>query len=261
MHGLWTTSSRAGPGLPALLRPATRRRVGAARRLTDLLDPDGTGAAPPRRRHRARASPVAPGARRDAALSLGGGVLGLLLLGGAAGTAVGVVLALGLWRWLRTRPERSGRSAEQARERAVAEQLPLAAELLAACLAAGATPLEAARAVGDCLGGPLGHRLARACAELRLGADPQAAWGRVAALPGAAALARCLERAHSSGAPAVAPVARLAAESRAGRTRRAQARARRAGVLVTGPLALCFLPAFLLAGVAPVVIGLGRSLL
>ena len=41
----------------------------------------------------------------------------------------------------------------------------------------------------------------------------------------------------------------------------AQARAQRAAVLITGPLGLCFLPAFLVLGIAPVVIGLAREAL
>jgi pilus assembly protein TadC len=38
------------------------------------------------------------------------------------------------------------------------------------------------------------------------------------------------------------------------------ARGQRAGVLITGPLGLCFLPAFLALGVVPVVIGLASGL-
>ncbi|WP_410537406.1 type II secretion system F family protein [Streptomyces sp. KL2] len=140
-------------------------------------------------------------------------------------------------------------------------QLPITAELLAACLAAGSAPGEAAGAVGGSVGGPLGAGLVRASAELRLGGDPVAVWARLGELPGAAGLARCLERAGTAGVPAVEPVGRLAAECRAQRARAATERARRAAVLVTGPLGLCFLPAFLLAGVVPVVIGLARSLL
>ena len=37
---------------------------------------------------------------------------------------------------------------------------------------------------------------------------------------------------------------------------RAAAAAERAGVLIAGPLGLCFLPAFICVGVVPVVIGL-----
>lgn len=113
--------------------------------------------------------------------------------------------------------------------------------------------------MGGSVGGPLGERLSRASAELRLGGDPAVVWGRLGELPGATELARCLERAGTVGVPAVESVGRLAAECRARRARGATERARRAAVLVTGPLGLCFLPAFLLAGVVPVVIGLARS--
>ncbi|EST38885.1 hypothetical protein N566_05105, partial [Streptomycetaceae bacterium MP113-05] len=98
-------------------------------------------------------------------------------------------------------------------------------------------------------------------AELRLGAEPSAVWGRFGALPGCDGLARCMERAGTAGVPPVQAVTRVAAECRARRARAASARARRVAVLVTGPLGLCFLPAFLALGVAPVVLGLARSLL
>ncbi|WP_052847649.1 type II secretion system F family protein [Streptomyces avicenniae] len=139
--------------------------------------------------------------------------------------------------------------------------LPLAAGLLAACLAAGAAPGAAAGAVGTALGGPVGDRLRRAGAELRLGGDPAVVWGAFGTFPGAAGLARRLELAETSGAPVAAAVAAEAAESRARRRRAAQGSARRAAVAVTGPLGLCFLPAFLLIGVVPVVIGLTKELL
>ncbi|WP_344264262.1 type II secretion system F family protein, partial [Streptomyces sodiiphilus] len=106
-----------------------------------------------------------------------------------------------------------------------------------------------------------GNCLQRAATELRLGGEPAAAWGRLAELPGAAVLARQLALADSSGVPAVSAVSAAAAECRVRRARAAQARARRAAVHVTGPLGLCFLPAFLLTGVAPVIIALARTLL
>jgi pilus assembly protein TadC len=141
------------------------------------------------------------------------------------------------------------------------ERLPLATELMAACLAAGAAPGEAAAAVGTALGGPVGEGLRRAAAELRLGGEPATVWGRFGQVPGASGLAGRLEMAHTSGAPVAGVVAAEAAASRARRLRAAQIRARRAAVHVTGPLGLCFLPAFLLIGVAPVVLGLARELL
>ncbi|WP_228080953.1 type II secretion system F family protein [Streptomyces profundus] len=138
--------------------------------------------------------------------------------------------------------------------------LPLATELLAACLAAGAEPAAAARAVGASIEGPVGAALGRAASELRLGGEPAVVWARLGELPGAGRLARRLELADVSGAPVVGAVAAEAADARAGRRRMAQSRARRAGVLVTAPLGLCFLPAFLLIGLAPVVLGLAAEL-
>jgi pilus assembly protein TadC len=45
------------------------------------------------------------------------------------------------------------------------------------------------------------------------------------------------------------------------RAEAAEARAQRAGVLIAAPLGLCFLPAFLVLGVVPVVIGLAGEVL
>ncbi|WP_323135491.1 type II secretion system F family protein [Streptomyces beihaiensis] len=132
---------------------------------------------------------------------------------------------------------------------------------MAACIAAGADPVDAARAVGESLGGPVGRGLARGAAQIRLGGEAKDAWRELAATPGAVALVRLLERAGDSGAPAAEPVARFAAECRAEQGRRATAVARRAGVVVTAPVGLCFLPAFLVIGVVPVLIGLAGGML
>ncbi|MGW2562644.1 type II secretion system F family protein [Streptomyces sp. NPDC001514] len=200
---------------------------------------------------------VMAGARvREWALPAVAVIIGWVLAGGVTGFLLGAAGAYALKKWQQGR----------ARDRAVgedpsAEQLPLAADLLAACVSAGAGPGEAAEAVGESLGGPVGGRLTKTAAELRLGSEPAQAWGRFGEIPGAAGLARCLERSGSSGAPAAEPVSRLAAGLRAERARSAAARAQRAQVLITAPVGLCFLPAFLAIGVAPMVIGLASGLL
>ena len=119
----------------------------------------------------------------------------------------------------------------------------------------------AAQAVGESLGGPVGERLAWGAAQVRLGGAPADAWRRVGEIPGADALARLLDRTAESGSPAAGPVARFAADCRAEQGRTATARARRAAVQMTAPVALCFLPAFLAIGVVPVVIGLAGGLM
>ncbi|WP_328318824.1 type II secretion system F family protein [Streptomyces sp. NBC_00388] len=183
---------------------------------------------------------------------------GSVLVGGWAGCALGLAAGYGVRRWQRTR---SSAGTDEALAKDSTRELPLAAELLSACIAAGAGPREAAEAVGESLRGPVGDVLARVAAELRLGSEPAEAWGRFGSIPGAASLARCLERASATGAPAADNVARLAAGLRAERARAATDRASRAGVLITGPVGLCFLPAFLAVGVVPVVIGLATRLL
>ncbi|MGW7353548.1 type II secretion system F family protein [Streptomyces sp. NPDC054784] len=238
-----------------------RRERSARRRARELLGPPSPGgtvaspaptAAVPRR---LRDAPV-----RQALPALGALLFGVVTVGGPVGWLAGAVGAAGAWRWLRSGGSGADR-VSAAEARAVADQLPLAAELLAACLATGSDPGRAAEAVGGALGGPLGDRLLRASTELRLGGEPAAVWGRFGGPPGCEALARCLARAGTVGVPAVEPVTRLAADARARTSRAAAARSRRAAVLVTAPLGLCFLPAFLALGVAPVALGLAGSLL
>ncbi|MEU8649285.1 type II secretion system F family protein [Streptomyces sp. NPDC048737] len=184
---------------------------------------------------------------------------GWMLGGGIAGLGLGLTGAAVLWWWRRRR--QTTESMSEADVRAAARQLPLAADLLAACIAAGAGPVIAAQAVGEALDGPVGGALARGAAEVRLGGEPASAWRRLAAAPGAEALARLLERADVSGLPAAVPVARIAADARADWARAGTARARRAAVMVTAPVGLCFLPAFIAVGIVPVVIGLAGGVL
>ncbi|MCM2391169.1 type II secretion system F family protein [Streptomyces albipurpureus] len=183
-------------------------------------------------------------------------IAGWVLVEGFLGGTFGLAAAYGVRRWQRARPP-----ALMGAEGEADHQLPLAGDLLAACVAAGAGPREAAEAVGDALRGPVGERLARAAAELRLGGEPAVAWGWLAQTPGATELARCLERADATGAPAGEAVARVAERLRADRARIAATRGHRAQVLITAPVGLCFLPAFLAVGVAPVVVGLAGGLL
>ncbi|MGW3088104.1 type II secretion system F family protein [Streptomyces sp. NPDC001108] len=238
-----------------LVLAGTARRRAVRRRGAALMAVEGRG--------RPRGGPApwcaVPGARvKEWAVPLGVVAVGWVLVGGLLGCLAGLAGAYGARRWQRGRQGHAARAADTAEVR---RQLPLAADLLAACLSAGAGPREAAEAVGESLGGSVGDRLARVAAEIRLGGDPSAAWGRFGEIPGAGPLARCLDRAGSTGAPAAEPVARLAEAMRAERTSAAVARAQRAAVAVTAPVGLCFLPAFLLVGVAPVVFGLANGLL
>jgi hypothetical protein len=152
----------------------------------------------------------------------------------------------------------AARAAEAGEDRA---ELAACWELVALCLRVGLPVAAAVAAAAEPLEGPTGARLRQCAALLALGADPELAWHRAAESPALSGFARAARRSATTGAAlgevAQAQASRLRAEIADG----AQARAERAGVLVTGPLGLCFLPAFLVLGIAPVVIGLAGEAL
>ncbi len=166
--------------------------------------------------------------------------------GAVAGTATGVA-----GYWLFGQRARRDRAAEQ---RQVAAELPFTAELLAAALRAGAAPDAAATSVAEAVGGPMGKRLTRVGGALRLGATAEEAWSYLGDVDGRRRLVQAADRTQHSGAAFAGSLQRLAEDLRADRLTAAEAAARRAGVLIVLPLGLCFLPAFVLAGLVPVIV-------
>lgn len=184
--------------------------------------------------------------------------------GPAAGLGVAVAAAAGataLHR-LRGRPGATAAMfAPQASLREDPAELAGRWPLLAVCLEAGLPVAAAVEATAAPLTGAAGQALRRVAGLLALGADPAEAWATVAGRPALAAFARAAGRSAGTGA-ALAQVARAeGARLKAELTDSAQARAQRAAVLITGPLGLCHLPAFLVLGIAPVVIGLASQAL
>ncbi|AGL29132.1 alanine rich membrane protein [Mycobacterium tuberculosis CAS/NITR204] len=108
--------------------------------------------------------------------------------------------------------------------------------------------------------------LRRAADLLALGADPNIAWSRPPDLPPGThdaqtdAVLRLARRSAASGA-ALADGSRMAVQVRHDAAQAAAAAAERAGVLIAGPLGLCFLPAFLCVGIVPLVVGLAGDVL
>jgi pilus assembly protein TadC len=189
-----------------------------------------------------------------------GGVAVVLLVGLPLGLLPGAAVVLAGPRLL-SRLEPAAVRAE--RQRLTAD-LPLALDLLAACLAGGAPPGAAAAAVGAAVQGPCGARLQAVARALAVGSNPAQAWAALSADRAddpLAPAARLLARAAEGGAPVADTVARLAADARAVARAEGEQAARRVGVLVVAPLGLCFLPAFVLLGVVPVVLGLAGPLL
>nr|WP_239098262.1 type II secretion system F family protein [Micromonospora qiuiae] len=184
------------------------------------------------------------------------------LAAGLAGVAVavlvegwvGVVVALPTVVLLDRLLRRIEHPAVRTRRLRATADLPLAADLLAAALRAGAPVERAVLAVADALGGPLAEQLSRVGRTLQLGGVPQEAWAHLVTVPGGQRIANAAVRSASSGAALAGALIRLADDLRADRATAIEAAARRAGVLIVLPLGLCFLPAFILAGLVPVIV-------
>lgn len=187
--------------------------------------------------------------------------LGLLLLPGSVQAAARVRAlrpsASGGDPARRPRARRRRRTAGRA-----ADALVVAAgwDLLAACLRAGLPVAEALHAVAVGMPAAVREALRGTGDLLALGAGPEEAWRPVLECPQSAPLAAAARRSARSGTALAGVAADLAARMRAEQADAAEAHAQRAGVLITGPLGLCFLPGFLCLGVVPVVIGLAGQL-
>ncbi|GIF74067.1 type II secretion system F family protein [Asanoa siamensis] len=189
----------------------------------------------------------------------------LAKLGALASAAATTVLVDGWWGFALAAPaalvahraigrlEPADAKARRLREEADA---PICADLIAAALRAGAPVDVAVLSVADALGGPLRDRLTPVGRSLRLGAEPDEAWSHVAGMPGGPRIAAAAVRSSASGAALAGALTRLADDLRADRAAAMEAAARRAGVLIVLPLGLCFLPAFILAGLVPVIVAL-----
>lgn len=216
----------------------------------------GPGAVPRRPRRAALADVLADFRARVAVCVVAAAVTGWAVngpLGAALGSGAGVALAW--WVGRLESPE-----AVRTREH-IARDLPLAIDLLSACAAVGRPTDQALGVVSQAVGGALAARFDGLRARLALGAEPAAEWRIMAADRQLAPLARTMTRALESGAPVSAGLSRLADDTRRERRTQAQVRARSVGVKAAGPLALCFLPAFMVIGVVPTVAGAFSHLL
>ncbi|WP_409073076.1 type II secretion system F family protein [Micromonospora chalcea] len=184
---------------------------------------------------------------------LGAALAGLavpVVVGGWTGLFLGLLAGVAADRLLRRIEPRVVRD-RRLRETA---DLPLAADLLAAALRAGAPVDRSALAVAEALGGPLADRLGRVGRTLGLGGTATEAWAHLSCVAGAEPVVAAAVRSSNSGAALARALTRLADDLRAERSTAAEAAARRAGVLIVLPLGLCFLPAFILAGLVPVIV-------
>ncbi|WP_343035679.1 type II secretion system F family protein [Isoptericola sediminis] len=139
-------------------------------------------------------------------------------------------------------------------------------ELVATAVRSGVGVPRALEAVGSAVAGRDGRTLRAVAASLRLGGDWHVAWeasGGVRPGTGTARLAPLRDALRSAWTDGVAPGESLrAAAAELNQRRRAAARsaAGRLAVRLVLPLGLCFLPAFVLLGLVPVLLSLGVDL-
>lgn len=200
------------------------------------------------------------------ALLLAACVLGATLPWWAARSAVGRRAAL-----VARNPDAAGRSAltdggapghGSRRSTGTAEpaiETGVLLELLAAAVGSGAALPRALEVVGTCVGGRDGVALRAAGAALLLGASWDGAWAGAPARLGV--VQRALRPAWVHGAAPASSLRAAAEASRQDRTGAAKAAAARLAVHLVLPLGTCFLPAFVLVGLVPVLLSLGAGLL
>jgi Flp pilus assembly protein TadB len=213
---------------------------------------------PPRARARVGATVRNPGTDDRAVLLRARPVLVPLafvgawaFLGGFVGAVAGVAAATFAWRVLGRAESPSARRRREELDR----DLPTAVHLLGACLEAGAATSVALESVAAALPGAVADELLVVRHRLALGVDPVTVWRDLAQHPQLGPLGLSLARAHRSGASVRDAVAGLARELSARSRSRTDALARSVEVRAAAPLGACFLPAFLLLGVVPMVVG------
>lgn len=192
--------------------------------------------------------------RQITALAVTVGALLMIVFGGVLGVLFGAAVAVMIVVVTRRHGHRDARVTDLALTR----QAPVVAELLGAIVGAGASIVHAVDAVESAVSSPASDHLGAVRAALQLGALPQEAWSHVPAP--LQPIARAVRRSQESGAPLSFVLDGTVEDLRREHRSAVQAAARAAGVRVVAPLALCFLPAYLVIGVVPIVASLARGL-
>ena len=238
------TAALLVPG-PSATRRLRDRRIGHEDRVQRLLRPV-PGACAEETRARVAITSAAAGVLLAAAV----GALGLFAVLGAGFGAVGFVVA--------GRVVTPAARRRRARQRA---ELPGVLELIAASLRAGLPVRGAAAAVAAASPGPLADDIDLVLAQVAIGDAESRAWLRLAEDPVWGPVARDLARSVESGTTLVELLQAHAERARRERHAGVVAAARTVGVRSVLPLMACYLPAFLLVGIVPVVAGTIPTLL
>jgi Flp pilus assembly protein TadB len=143
-------------------------------------------------------------------------------------------------------------AAVRRRRTEVLHQLPAVLDLARACLLAGQPLRRGIETVGQAVGGPVADRLELVSHAISVGMSEEQAWLVLAGDPVLGPVARDLARCSAWGTPASDVLAQHSGELRQRSQAERRTSAKAVGVKTVLPLGLCYLPAFLLVGVAPV---------
>lgn len=165
-----------------------------------------------------------------------------------------LVAGLVLLAWT-IRPARTRKQAAEGPPEPV--QVAFCLELLALAMAAGAPATQAVNAVAQATSGRISDELRRVSAAMEWGVDTYRAWS--AAPDYWQPAARAFNVSSRAGAAPSSLLRQAASDLRAAHKQRIATRAARLGVLVVLPLGLCFLPAFILLTIVPLVLGMVPS--
>lgn len=229
----------------ALLLVGTGSWLATSRR---SLPPDGDDDAGPQ-----------PLDRTGLLLAGASGLVVVVLLGTVVGVLVGAVAGAGAY-WLhgrvRTAPDRQ-------RSRRLQAQSPLALDLLASALEAGLPLRVAVRTVAEVSAEPTRSVLDLVHAQVQVGRGEADAWLVAAERPGNEVWrdpARDLARNADSGSAVVQVLREHARQQRTESAHQVEKRAKSVGVRSVIPMMCCYLPAFVMVGVVPIIGGLVTGL-
>ena len=183
----------------------------------------------------------------------------LLLVAVIGWWSIPVAVVLGVGSYLMLGRLATGEATRRGEE--LSAGLPQACDLLAVCLESGLPLRVAVEVVAELLDGPRRQALAELSAKVRLGSDEAQAWTELAATePALAQVGREVVRTVGSGISLSRTLRALGVETRREALAAAEVRAKRVGVHSVLPLMVCFLPAFLLLGVVPIIGGVVQHL-
>ena len=139
-------------------------------------------------------------------------------------------------------------------------QAPVIADMISAVVSSGATVGEALGATVDVIDEPARSYLQRVRASIELGAPASVAWAELLDEESLAPVAAAVIRSGHTGSPLGFVLDAAAVDMRQAHRAKVTEVARSAGVRSVAPLALCFLPAYLLVGVVPIVAGFATNI-